>query len=93
MNRPTIRTVAMAATLALAGLSAQAQQGVSKDTITLGTIQDLSGPVAGLGKPARLGLQLRVDEINGQGGIHGRKIGLKVEDSGDDPKRAVLAAR
>ena len=93
MNRPTIRTVAMAATLALAGLSAQAQQGVSKDTITLGTIQDLSGPVAGLGKPARLGLQLRVDEINEQGGIHGRKIVLKVEDSGYDPKRAVLAAQ
>ena len=28
---------------------AQAQQGVTKDTITLGSIQDLSGPLAGFG--------------------------------------------
>jgi branched-chain amino acid transport system substrate-binding protein len=34
-----------------------------------------------------------VDEINEQGGIHGRKIKLLVEDSGYDPKKAVLAAQ
>ena len=36
---------------------------------------------------------LRVDEINEQGGIHGRKIKLLVEDSGYDPKKGVLAAQ
>ena len=72
---------------------AAAQQGVSKDEILVGTIQDLSGPLAGYGKQARNGLQLRVDEINEQGGIHGRKIKLLVEDNGYDPKRAVLAAQ
>ena len=72
---------------------AAAQQGVSKDEILVGTIQDLSGPLAGYGKQARNGLQLRVDEINEQGGIHGRKIKLLVEDSGYDPKKAVLAAQ
>jgi branched-chain amino acid transport system substrate-binding protein len=72
---------------------AVAQQGVSKDEILVGTIQDLSGPLAGYGKQARNGLQLRVDEINEQGGIHGRKIKLLVEDSGYDPKKAVLAAQ
>ncbi|GAA4002827.1 ABC transporter substrate-binding protein [Comamonas faecalis] len=85
--------VAAALFVASTWASAQATQGVTKDTIVLGTIQDLSGPVAGLGKPARLGLQLRVDEINEQGGIHGRKLVLKIEDSGYDPKRAVLAAQ
>ena len=72
---------------------AQAQQGVTKDTITLGSIQDLSGPLAGFGKQVRLGMMLRVDEANEQGGVNGRKLELKVEDSGYDPKRAVLAAQ
>ena len=38
-------------------------------------------------------MQLRVDEINEQGGINGRKLKLLVEDSGYDPKRAFLAAQ
>ena len=74
-------------------LAALAQQGVSKDEIVIGTIQDLSGPLAGFGKQTRLGMMLRVDEINEQGGINGRKLKLLVEDSGYDPKKAVLAAQ
>ncbi len=72
---------------------AQVQQGVSKDTITLGTIQDFSGPLAGWGKEVRQGMLLRLDEANEQGGVNGRKLELKLEDSGYDPKRAVLAAQ
>ena len=85
-------TLALAA-LALTGTQAIAQQGISKDEITLGSIQDLSGPLAGFGKQARLGMMLAVDEINETGGINGRKIKLLVEDSGYDPKKAVLAAQ
>jgi branched-chain amino acid transport system substrate-binding protein len=82
-----------AALLALAGGSALAQQGVSKTEIVLGSIQDLSGPIAGFGKQVRQGMLLRVDELNEQGGINGRKVRLLIEDSGYDPKRAVLAAQ
>ena len=78
--------------LSLAPLWAQ-QQGVSKDQILVGTIQDLSGPLAGYGKAVRNGIQLRFDELNEQGNIHGRKLKLITEDSGYDPKRAVLAAQ
>ncbi|MFO1280051.1 MAG: ABC transporter substrate-binding protein [Burkholderiaceae bacterium] len=93
--RPRARLAARAAlaALSLAASAAFAQQGVSKSEILVGTIQDLSGPLAGYGKQARAGMQLRVDEINEQGGIHGRKIVLKVEDSAYDPKKAVLAAQ
>ena len=70
-----------------------AQQGVTKTEIVVGSIQDLSGPIAAFGKQARAGMQLRVDEVNEQGGIHGRKLRLVVEDSAYDPKRAVLAAQ
>jgi len=85
-------TLALLAALGATAALAQSQ-GVSKTDIVLGTIQDLSGPLAGYGKQARNGMQLRVEEINEQGGVHGRKLVLKVEDSGYDPKKAVLAAQ
>jgi branched-chain amino acid transport system substrate-binding protein len=91
MMKPLFQ-LAAAALAVLAG-AAQAQQGVTKDEILVGTIQDLSGPIAGFGKATRQGMLLRVEEINEQGGIHGRKIKLLAEDSGYDPKRAVLAAQ
>jgi branched-chain amino acid transport system substrate-binding protein len=88
------RITLTAAALALSASAALAQQqGVSKDEIILGSIQDLSGPLAGFGKQIRLGMTLRVDEINEQGGVNGRKLKLLVEDSKYDPKNAVLAAQ
>ncbi len=88
------RITLTAAAMALSASAALAQQqGVSKDEITLGSIQDLSGPLAGFGKQIRLGMTLRVDEINEQGGVNGRKLKLLVEDSKYDPKNAVLAAQ
>jgi len=91
-----ISLYAAAAALVLSGAlsgGAHAQQGVSKSEIVIGSIQDLSGPIAGFGKQVRLGMMLRVDEINEQGGINGRKLKLIVEDSAYDPKKAVLAAQ
>ena len=86
------KLTALAVALTLSS-AAFAQQGVGKDTLTLGSIQDLSGPLAGFGKQVRMGLLLATDELNEQGGINGRKVEMKVEDSGYDPKRAVLAAQ
>ena len=86
-------TFALAALAVTATLAQAQQQGISKDEITLGTIQDLSGPLAGFGKQIRQGMLLAVDEINEQGGINGRKIKLVIEDSAYDPKKAVLGAQ
>jgi ABC-type branched-subunit amino acid transport system substrate-binding protein len=89
----SVMRLALAAA-ALSPLAAGAQtQGVSKTEIVVGSIQDLSGPIAALGAHFRNGLQMRFDEINAKGGIHGRKVVLVVEDSGYDPKKAVLAAQ
>lgn len=85
-------SIAVAALTLCAGI-ANAQQGISKNEIVIGTIQDLSGPLAGYGKQARAGMQMAIEEINELGGIHGRKIKLLVEDSGYDPKKAILAAQ
>jgi branched-chain amino acid transport system substrate-binding protein len=87
------------AALAVAGVGAGStaiaaeQMGVSKNEIVIGTIQDLSGPLAGFGKALRFGMQMRVDEVNESGGINGRKLKFIAEDSGYDPKKGLLAAQ
>ena len=87
-------TLAAAAIAALGCAPAFAQQqGVSKNEILIGTIQDMSGPLAGYGKQARNGMLLRIEELNEQGSIHGRKLKLIAEDDGYDPRKAVLAAQ
>ncbi|MFN3564970.1 MAG: ABC transporter substrate-binding protein [Burkholderiaceae bacterium] len=84
----------VAAALSAASLWAAAQSpGITKTEIVVGTIQDLSGPIAAFGKQARNGLVMRADEINEVGGVNGRKIKLIVEDHGYDPRRALLAAQ
>src|SRR5690606_5002797 len=57
------------------------------------SLLDLSGPLAGFGKQLRMGMTLRVEELNEQGGVHGRKMRLIVEDDGYDPRKAVLGAQ
>lgn len=79
---------------ALACCAAMAQsQGITPTEVRVGSISDLSGPVAGYGKDVRNGMLMRVAEVNEKGGIHGRKIRLLVEDNAYDPKRTVLAAQ
>ena len=98
--KPSHALVSIALSALISGVPVQAQtqttvpaQGVSKTEILIGTIQDLSGPLAGYGKQARNGMLLRIDEVNEQGGIHGRRLKLAAEDDGYDPKKSVLAAQ
>ena len=89
-----LKTIVALCALSLGPVAqAQTAQGVSKTEVLIGSIQDMSGPLAGYGKQARNGMLLRIDELNEQGGVHGRKFKLAVEDSGYDPKKAVLAAQ
>ena len=90
MKLTYLATILVAALIANA---AMAQQGVTKNEILIGTIQDMSGPLASFGKQAKYGMQLRIDELNEQGSVHGRKLRLALEDSGYDPKKAVLGAQ
>ena len=83
----------LAVSCGLAFAQAGPAPGVTKSEIVLGTIQDLSGPLAAYGKQIRMGMQMRVDEANELGGIAGRKIRLLVEDDGYDPRKSVLAAQ
>ncbi len=68
-------------------------EGITPTEIVLGTHQDLSGPIKGWGVPVANGMKMAVEEVNAAGGVQGRKLKLIVEDSGYDPKRAVLASQ
>ncbi len=67
--------------------------GISATEIVIGTHQDLSGPIKFWGVPVSNGMKMAADELNAAGGVNGRKIKLVLEDSGYDPKRAVLASQ
>jgi branched-chain amino acid transport system substrate-binding protein len=79
--------------LVFAGSAFAQTQGVSKGEIVIGSMQDLSGPIVAFSKQLVAGMNMRVEEINAQGGINGRKLKLVVEDHGYDPKKAVLATQ
>src|SRR3954451_21777928 len=95
----SLRTFGLAmGVVALSHLPAFAQtkvtnEGISASEIVVGSHQDLSGPIKGWGVPVSNGMKMAAEEINAAGGVQGRKIRLIVEDSGYDPKRAVLASQ
>ena len=65
--------------------------GVTKDTINLGVLTDLSGVFAVLGKTVTQGAQIYFNDLNASGGICGRKVKLNIQDDGYDVQRAVGA--
>lgn len=85
------RNILIASVAAVAGI-AQAQT-VSDNEIVIGTHIDLSGPAAAGMPMLRNGMQMKIDEVNAAGGVHGRKIKLIVEDNGSQPQQAVRAVQ
>lgn len=79
--------------LVLGSVGAWAEEGVTDTEIRIGSTGDLSGPIAFMGVSVRDGLNLYFKYINDQGGIHGRKIKLLVEDDGFQSPRAVQGAK
>ena len=76
------RVCSVFAVCAAMAAAAQAQvPGVSEREIVVGSVQDLSGPIAMLGAPVRDGMLLRFEEQNAAGGVHGRTVRLAVEDA------------
>ena len=92
MKRCLTLLAAAAATWLAGALPAQAA-GVTDKEIVVGSMLDLSGPAAAGMPQLRNGMQLRIDEANATGGVHGRKIRLVVEDNAGTPQQAVRVAQ
>ena len=63
------------------------------DPIVLGVSGPLTGPNAQYGAQWKKGFDLALDEINGAGGVQGRKLVYQFEDSQADPKQSVTVAQ
>ncbi|PKN66981.1 MAG: hypothetical protein CVU54_17495 [Deltaproteobacteria bacterium HGW-Deltaproteobacteria-12] len=96
MKRVKLGIVVLSALLSfflIAGGIVQAEDGVTKDEILIGSTMDLSGPLAFMGQSWRDGANLYFKHINDQGGIHGRKIKLLIEDDGFQAPRTVQGVK
>ena len=79
--KKTMLAGAAAMALAMSTLATSVKaQGVSDTEILIGSNQDMSGIFAGFGAPAMNAAKLYLDEVNANGGVHGRTIRLIVED-------------
>ena len=76
------------AAASLLGLAVPAQADV-----VIGTVLPLSGVNASGGEDLRRGMELAVKEINAKGGVLGEPLRIIYEDSGNNPQRAIDAAR
>jgi|SRR3989344_432442 len=61
------------------------------ETIKLGALAPLSGPLAYFGGEMKQGFDLAIEEINNKGGINGKQIKLVYEDEKCDPKETITA--
>ena len=80
-----IRTPALVAALAAAGLIASAHAA----DIKLGAAEALSGPAGQYGQSIKNGFELAVEEINAAGGVKGNKITLQIEDEAGKKEQAI----
>lgn len=71
------------------GPSEQYAQGVTDDTVVIGSHMALTGPVAPIGVPMSHGLLAYVNYVNDNGGINGRKLEVKIEDDQFNPATAL----
>ena len=80
--------------LAVAAALACGQPAFSQETVKIGAIEGLSGPIAKYGVPIRHGIELAADEVNSKGGVlGGRKIEMIFEDSAGQKDQALNAMK
>ncbi|HEX6321178.1 MAG TPA: ABC transporter substrate-binding protein, partial [Burkholderiales bacterium] len=87
------RTSLAAAALALTFGAAQAEPGIGKDSIKLGSYLPLQSGLAAGATQMREGTEAYFKYINDQGGIHGRKVEWIVENDSYNPQQTVAVVK
>lgn len=84
------RTILAAVVLAAAGASFPA---AAQQPIKIGFVGAMSGISAKSGEAITRGLEIAIDELNGKGGVLGRKLVLIKRDDESNPAKGQIAAR
>ncbi|WP_316175472.1 MULTISPECIES: ABC transporter substrate-binding protein [unclassified Bradyrhizobium] len=92
MNRRTVVKGSLAVAV-MAAAGARNALGQSSEPIMLGVSGPLTGPNAQYGAQWKQGFDLALDEIQAAGGINGRKLAYRFEDSQSDPRQSVAIAQ
>jgi ABC-type branched-subunit amino acid transport system substrate-binding protein len=71
--------------LTCTAFAASAEDGVTESTILIGQTVGVTGTVAGPVKEMNEGARAYFDQVNKQGGVHGRKIEFRILDDKFDP--------
>lgn len=85
----TLQRIAVLAAALAWPFAAGAQDGITPTSVVIGQSAAFTGPAAQLGVQMRDGAKLWFDQVNAQGGVHGRQIVLRTRD---DRYEANLAA-
>jgi branched-chain amino acid transport system substrate-binding protein len=87
-GRFLIRLAWLAPAITISALPAGAEVGVGPRSILIGQSAAFSGPAAELGREFRAGAHEVFDQVNAQGGIHGRQIVMVYRDDRYEPALA-----
>ena len=83
----------LAAHITLAASLLASAGGAVAQTVKIGWLSSLTGPLSSAAIAENVGVQLAVDEINKAGGILGKQIELLTRDTAGDPTKAVNLAQ
>src|SRR5215471_2568402 len=89
MDHRSLILFASVIAFAVAGTSARAEDGVTKDRIVFGQVAALEGPAQALGQGMREGLLAAFAEVNRAGGVAGRQLELKSADDSYEPQKTI----
>ncbi|MDR1512731.1 MAG: ABC transporter substrate-binding protein [Propionibacteriaceae bacterium] len=95
-RRLTSAVIAAALTAGLAACSSAPDpddSAAATDPIHFGVSAAVTGQYAHYGEQFKMAFDLAVEQVNAAGGVDGRQIALKYEDSQSDPKQSVSVAQ
>jgi ABC-type branched-subunit amino acid transport system substrate-binding protein len=93
MTRRILLGAGAGALLAVAGLPALAEDGVTDKEIRIGMANAITGPASGLGLDLKAGADAFLARANAAGGVNGRRIVLVSKDDGYEPEKSAAATK